>query len=761
MRFMLRAMFALTTLLVVFPAHAEPICTPGRDLITIPEIKSQGGRLQGVVTLSDEERSLAGSADGTTCDPQQLRFFKGYSTQGPKEPWPSTGDPIPGPTLRARVGDWVQLAFLNQVNPSNFPNTLDQGKTPDQGEEGTTDGCDTATAQRQNPPGETRQIYPRNDRYPNCLHGSSTANIHFHGTHTTPSTTGDNVLLFIRPALRPGGKIDPADDFVMEQFSVFFKDCEKKGPPQQWEQMPTDWQSKQKDLLETYDKTAPYKGVVGALPVGMQLWPRNEDKLNKKLWPQYSIGAFPYCFRLPEYYPPKVNMGQAPGTHWYHAHKHGSTALNVGNGMTGAFVIEGAYDDRLRSFYRETPEHKNWGLQEQVLVIQQLESALNLLSGTNEGRPPPLSVNGRLNPVVTMKPNQVQLWRVVNAAARDFVQFDSFAMHGPGRQSVAWRQTAQDGVQFSYPNYQRFGAMNAKFNLAAANRADVLVRAPAREADYALQVVQSISDIPSGTPTTLLTVRVKADDKTIAPPMDFIKDKKDFPTFPPFLADIPDRVYKKRELYFNTNPFSGRDKVSLALKQGQEARMPTHEINGKLFNGRVVNQTMTLNTIEEWTLFNQTINIAHPFHIHINPFQIVEVFQPNSEAAKKSGNCYADPLKPATWKPCKEQKLEPPFVWWDVFSIPTARGDLLDASVCTKKVNCPPNIQKYTSCTDDGKCTVAIPGYFKMRSRFADFTGQYVLHCHMLIHEDRGMMQLVEVAPRGVTPKGVSQYEHH
>ena len=53
---------------------------------------------------------------------------------------------------------------------------------------------------------------------------------------------------------------------------------------------------------------------------------------------------------------------------------------------------------------------------------------------------------------------------------------------------------------------------------------------------------------------------------------------------------------------------------------------------------------------------------------------------------------------------------------------------------------------------------IAIPpgGYVKFLSRFVDFTGQYVLHCHILAHEDRGMMQLVEVAP-----KGMSQYEHH
>jgi FtsP/CotA-like multicopper oxidase with cupredoxin domain len=41
-----------------------------------------------------------------------------------------------------------------------------------------------------------------------------------------------------------------------------------------------------------------------------------------------------------------------------------------------------------------------------------------------------------------------------------------------------------------------------------------------------------------------------------------------------------------------------------------------------------------------------------------------------------------------------------------------------------------------------------IPGYFKMRSRFVGYTGYYVLHCHILAHEDRGMMTVVQVAPR-------------
>lgn len=729
MRFFWRATFVLTALCASQFAQAQaPNCTPGRDLLTMPEIKSRGGRLTGVLMLSDELRSLPQAAGGAPCDSVRLRFFKGFNPADPT-PWPSTGDILPGPTLRARVGDLVTLTFLNQINPSNFPNTLDQA------EQGKTDGCDSAFAQRQTNPG-TRQIYPRNDKMPNCLHGSSTANVHFHGTHTTPSTTGDNVLLYVRPALRVDGELQPKDDFTSAVFKDIFKQCEAAGSPQRWTDLPAAWQTKQEELLQLYDSTAPYKGVPGALPASMKLWPANKLRLDAKKWPQYSIGAYPYCFRLPEYDPAKVKMGQAPGTHWYHAHKHGSTALNVGNGMTGAFIIEGAYDDALRNFYKETAAHKNWGLTEQVLVIQQLDSALNLMSPTNQLRPAPLSINGRLNPVITMKPNQVQLWRIVNGAHRSFVQFDSFAVHGPGGQTVQWRQIAQDGVQFAFRNYERIGSLNARFNMATANRVDLLVKAPAFESDYALQVVTSVSDVPAGTPVTLLTVRVKDDGKPVDPPMDFITQSADFPKLPAFLGDINGPFTMRRDLAFNTDPKS---------KRGGN-RMPLHTINNALFDGHHVDQPIFLDATEEWTISNRTVDIAHPFHIHVNPFQIVEVFQPNTGSARDpNSTCFADPTKPATWKPCTP--LTPPYVWWDSFAIPTARADALPNSVCTQVDQCPADIQPFTACSG-GTCTTTIPGYFKMRSRFVDFTGQYVLHCHILAHEDRGMMQLVEVFPK-------------
>jgi FtsP/CotA-like multicopper oxidase with cupredoxin domain len=45
--------------------------------------------------------------------------------------------------------------------------------------------------------------------------------------------------------------------------------------------------------------------------------------------------------------------------------------------------------------------------------------------------------------------------------------------------------------------------------------------------------------------------------------------------------------------------------------------------------------------------------------------------------------------------------------------------------------------------------TVVLPphGEVVIRTAFLDFTGKFVFHCHILAHEDGGMMAVVEVVP--------------
>src|SRR5438552_2707946 len=83
-------------------------------------------------------------------------------------------------------------------------------------------------------------------------------------------------------------------------------------------------------------------------------------------------------------------------------------------------------------------------------------------------------------------------------------------------------------------------------------------------------------------------------------------------------------------------------------------------------SSRAIYQAMVLDTAAEWTTVNETASpaIAHPFHIHINPFPVTEVFDPNDPAyqfSDRNAPCYVDPSDPATWRPCPATQLSAPY----------------------------------------------------------------------------------------------------
>lgn len=846
-------------------APCPPEMQTGQPFVTVPEIAAgQDGVLRGTVMLGSEKRWMAtrlpfnpndwapANNSQSQCNTPYVRYFMGLNTvqfvmneMGTvvsvpyPTPTPTAGNiplPMPGPTLRARVGNLVQLAFYNLINAQDFGDSIDNA------EKGRGGGCD-----------ETSAGYPGLDRqfFPDCFHGSSTGNIHFHGTHTNPNTTGDNVFIEVRPALRDKGKL--TDDPVAKTekaFAEFFTRCERtlnlgfgggaslREWPTSWNDMPKGWTDYQEDQLKKYDRQ-----LREAYPkAGLKsLWEVDREQLRQNAWPQYYIGAYPYCFRLPEYtaatYPPatptpaptraggagtaelghagmgmgggqvaadpgpgsQLQMGQAPGTHWYHAHKHGSTAINVANGMTGAFIIEGQYDKELNDFYGYGTQ---WTRVQPLMVINQLGQTPNLMTGgpgTGPDKGPDFSVNGRLRPYLTMTAGEVQMFRIVNTSGRAAIYFEN----PPA--GFQWKQLAQDGVQFSENNYQ-----NRKFQnvvVASGNRVDLLIKAPAQpcaqpDADgtcsYPVTVknIVDMTDLQSAKirPLTLFTIKVKPDTNGLAAKYPnrtrFIPRA---PSFPKFLKSISDDEIK------------GTKTMVFASKNSAGPTM--HMIDDKRFDGEV-GVVALLNTAEEWKVVNQsypsTAVVSHPFHIHINPFQITEVFDPNAPpidprtgrvpidpATKKpyidkhtnqtavkyvfwkdnllTGQCYLDPADPASWKPmtwvpargagrpahCVPTPM--PFdadnIWWDVFPIPSGyEATKATTDPKTGKVTKTPITYK----DKDGKdVPIQVPGYFKMRSRFVDFPGFYVLHCHILAHEDRGMMTIVEVAPTR-TP-----YSHH
>src|ERR1043165_4776795 len=759
---------------------------PGQPLIRIPELVSQDGKLRGTILLNNGvQRLYLGAKDATQCLPQDVRQFRGVNAvlpgypgaippgfpgYVPPTPAPPTGilDPSPGPTLRARVGDIVELTFLNQIGTGPYWDSIDRGEKGQ--------GCDESSQ------------YPGRDTFPDCFHGSSTGNIHFHGTHTNPNSTGDNVLIEVRPSLTVNAQPVVTEASVKPAFTSFFAECERQLDksvlsqwPFTWNDLPPAWVASQLDLLKRYDSNPNIKNKL--LPV---------DLAQKAIgaWPQYYIGAYPYCFRIPAYaqrnwppgqaHPPShagvaqaraLQMGQSPGTHWYHAHKHGSTTINVANGMTGAFIIEGGYDDMLNGFYGVGwTGPQSWTRSQPVLVVNQLDVSPPLFGG-GQGGGPPFSINGRLQPTVTMQPGQVQLWPIANTSSRGGVFFAGFGpanSAGPATpQTFTWRQIAQDGVQFTGGNYDN--SKNLQLMLSPGGRADFLVQAPTEPGQYVLfaSQVRSRCETLAAAPTipTVGPAPPKAPYPSpicnVSQPGPFLQVNVTGPAatgnqalfippatveaaFPPFLTDITDdEVRGTKTVVFESTPTGSNPRT-------------IHSGDGKQFDGNV-GEVVLLNNVEEWKIVNKTVNgglktidnkpkvvttdppgvVDHPFHIHINPFQITEFFDPNEglpgtttynyifEGQPAAGQCLLDIAKPATWKPCEPQTSTTGRVWWDVFAIPSARAVFLD----------------------NNTRMVVVPGYFKMRSRFVDYTGQYVLHCHILAHEDRGMMTIVEVVP--------------
>jgi FtsP/CotA-like multicopper oxidase with cupredoxin domain len=488
-------------------------------------------------------------------------------------------------------------------------------------------------------------------------------------------------------------------------------------------------------------------------------------------------------------------MGQAPGTHWYHAHKHGSTAIDVANGMTGAFIIEGQYDDDLNTSYasynvKRDDKSTPWNARSQpVLVLNQLGTTPNLLTGTGGSSSSPntptgapvadFAVNGRIRPIAHMQPGEVQLWRILNTSGRSAAYF----MAPP--KGFHWRQLAQDGVQFATNNY--LNSTDKPFFLAPANRVDLLVKAPMTRVDpedakVLVQVVvaRSLVKPTAADPApgvTLMSIAVSGDPVTQngePAQMEFLGRAPDQPVF---LTDITDRELET----------SGNVTRTFTFNSKSPGVPYQHTINNCQFHDEWHEECerthadivpVTLNRAEEWTIKNETADTAngpgvidHPFHIHINPFQITEVFDPNENLTdpktgkletqmdadgktipvpryvmdkavldeqrkdeKKypfaSRQCFLDPEKKETWSvagACRTHPQQTHRIWWDVFAIPSGRDSGLT--------------------NEETKQPIIIPGYFKMRSRFVDYPGSYVFHCHILVHEDRGMMYTVEVQP--------------
>ena len=358
----------------------------------------------------------------------------------------------------------------------------------------------------------------------------------------------------------------------------------------------------------------------------------NADNVFLKIEPGKQLT---YEFKIPDNHP--------SGTFWYHPHLHGLVAEQLFGGLAGLFVVRGKLD--------EISELK--AAREEFLVLQdfaidnnsrRLNSAHMSLMMGREGDL--ITVNGRVNPSLTISEGGLLRLRILNASPSRFYRL--------ALENSVFYQIATDGNSLNEPIEVN------ELLLTPGQRVDVLVRGDRVSGRYLLLNLPydrgSMGMMGGG-----MMGRNRSNESTTIATIDY--DSAINPlALPAKLNSIsvlpePQTV---RQLQLNHGMSPG---VGMAFL-----------INGQYYQGDRLDTQVKLNTIEDWELINTGV-MDHPFHIHGNAFQIIS----------------------------RNGQPESLLAWRDTVLV--KRGETV-----------------------------------RIRIPFNDFVGKTVYHCHILDHEDLGMM---------------------
>ena len=423
-----------------------------------------------------------------------------------------------------------------------------------------------------------------------------------------------------------------------------------------------------------------------------------DDVLNTSVQP--GDRPFEYRFRIP--------LNEPPGLYWYHPHIHGFSKVQVLGGASGALIVEGI----------ERADTALAGLPERVFVIRDQDlmnpnappsksepvvskflidrdgDAAN--TGTGFGKPAKdLSINFVPVPypdytpaTIEMRPGERQLWRVLNASAITYLNIEVLFQRVP--QSLGL--VAIDGVPMRPDQLtpDRPGANpvdeQTHLGIPPGARAEFIVNGPP-QGETGLLVTRSVDTGPGGEndPNRMLAKIISSPN---APEPQSILSRSPQP-LPPgtdaWLGDVP--PVRVRHLYFSEKLADPNDPTSAVefylTVDGQQPKMFD-------MNSAVPDIIAQQGTVEDWIIENRS-NELHDFHIHQLHFLLLDY----------SG------------VPVHENFLR------DTVNVPYFNGH-----------------------------TLAYPSVrLRMDFRDPNLVGTFVYHCHILEHEDKGMMGSIRVDP--------------
>lgn len=407
---------------------------------------------------------------------------------------------------------------------------------------------------------------------------------------------------------------------------------------------------------------------------------------------------FEYRFRIPS--------DEPPGLYWYHPHVHGMTSPQVLGGASGALIVEGI----------ERADPTLAGLPERVFIIRD-QDLLNPTAqpvqtdsmpaplmmrdaegdirntGTGGGKPAKdLSINfvpvpyPRYSPaVIAIRPGERELWRILNASAITYLDLQLLIEQKPMGLGVV----ALDGVPIdpraADPNHVLW---QSHVLLPPAARVELIAQGPPAGAKASL-VTRTVDTGPAGEndPTRPLATII-SDPRAPEPRERLAASPAPLPrSRSVWLGDAPPA--RTRRLYFSEKPRDPGDPASLTdfylTVDGQQP---------KLFDPRSKTPDIVARQgdVEDWIIENRTQEL-HAFHIHQIHFMLVQF--------------NGIPLR----EPFLRDTINVPY--WD------------------------------------GRSSVYPSVRLRMDFRDPNVVGTFPYHCHLLEHEDGGMMGLIRVDPRG------------
>jgi FtsP/CotA-like multicopper oxidase with cupredoxin domain len=357
--------------------------------------------------------------------------------------------------------------------------------------------------------------------------------------------------------------------------------------------------------------------------------------------------------------------------------------------MSGGIIVEGIekYYDIINGIRRKDGSKPK--LTERVMLFKDLQ-----LTDTNGTKFNCFTLNGLVKPQMTIQPGEVQFWRIGNIGADIYLNLRLEEEDQPTNVVKTFYVMARDGNIVTKP------MPVTNYLLPPASRVEVLVFAdhPGR---YNL-ISSPTSDVPYVSYYKLATVEVKG------PTVEYDTGGKDLPTYittqepkpleQPLLPTIDQLV--KVDIPADNNDCDTKhisDKCTRTFKFAHP-RTGQFTINGKLYDENRIDTTVTVGDYEDWTLLNETPN-PHAFHIHQLDFADITSYKPEDPSTMPPG--YQD------------------------------------------TINLPP-------CSEDAQGNCTAPSMTKVRIPFTDplIAGEFVYHCHILGHEDAGMMQNIQVNPK-------------